>query len=246
MERKTGRPVEVYPDRDLETYATVKMAKGSAHAHLLRYNPDKESVDYHVAYQCGFVLRLFANPTGERYEFGSSVSGRDAVRDMVSGKRGIAKKLGLPKSGAEQLTEQFFSGLLTQLRSYPIGMRVDRWIREEHPHLGDDQQASMDRQQRENTQVLDPRIRQMSPEKVFSANVSMNAAYALFCERLLSASQYTVPYRSAGFEEKGKKLLGIWDEIPDDPGRDRELVDAWAQELGVSGWYRWVPFEEGN
>ena len=74
----------------------------------------------------------------------------------------------------------------------------------------------------------------------------MNTAYALFSERLLSTGQYVIPYRSLGFDKGGQDLLEIWDEIPGDARRDRELVDAWAKELGISDWYQWIPFDQGG
>ncbi|MDP9476129.1 MAG: hypothetical protein M3R38_10680, partial [Actinomycetota bacterium] len=157
------------------------------------------------------------------------------MRGLVAG--GVGKRMRLPKDAVEQLTDQFFDGLLTQLRSYPIGMRIDRWIRDTYPALHEVQEDSIDRQQQENVQGLSPQIKQMAPSVIYSGNASMNAAYALFCERLLSASQYFIPYRSAGFKKPARTLLGLWDEIPADARHDRELVDAWGKELGVSDWY---------
>ena len=130
------------------------------------------------------------------------------------------------------------------MRSLPIGMRIDQWIRVSYPALHDAQASSIDKQQRENAQVLNPQIRQMTPDLVFSVNASMNAAYALFSERLLSRSQYVIPYRSLGFDNRGQDLFRIWDESPFDARYDRELVDAWAKELGISDWYQWIPFDQ--
>ncbi len=214
------------------------------HAHVLTYNPERPGVGYHVAYQCGFVLRLYDNPAEERYEFGGSRAGREAVRGLVAG--GVAKRMRLAEGAVEQLTDQFFDGLLTQLRSYPIGMRIDGWIREAYPALHDAQQDSIDRQQQENVQGLSPQIKQMAPSVIYSGNASMNAAYALFCGRLLSAPQYFIPYRSAGLKKPARTLLALWDEIPTDARHDRELVDTWGKELGVSDWYRWVPLDGGG
>ncbi len=231
-------------DPSLPTFASIKIARGSATQHILTYNPTKPGVDYHVVYQCGFVLRLFENPPDERYDFAGTKSGREAVQALLTEQGGVAKKLRLPKAKVRQLAEQFFDGLLVQLRSYPIGMRIDQWIRETYPALHEAQEASIDRQQRDNAQVLSPQIRQMTPPIIFSGNASMNVAYALFCERLLNRSQYVIPYRSVGFEERGNALLNIWDELPFDARHDRDLVDSWAEQLEVSDWYRWVPFTE--
>lgn len=86
----------------------------------------------------------------------------------------------------------------------------------------------------------------MTPDRVFLGNASMNAAYALFSERLLSRGQYMIPYRSLGFDNRGQDLLRIWDEVPFDACYDRELVDAWAKELAISDWYQWIPFDQGS
>ena len=246
VEETTDTPVEVITDPSLPTYASIKIARGATTHHILTYNPAKPGVDYHIAYQCGFVLRLFENPPDERYEFAGSTTGREVVRGLLTNKGGVAKKLRLPKAAVKQLSDQFVDGLLVQLRSYPIGMRIDHWIRETLPTLREAQEASIDRQQRDNAQALNPRIRHMTPTLVFSANASMNAAYAIFCERLLNRSQYMIPYRSLGFEERGRTLLGISDELPSDARHDRALVDAWAKELEVSDWYRWMPLAQGS
>ncbi len=66
VEDRTGARVELVPDPGLQTYASVRMARGHMHAHLLTYNPDKPGTDYHIAYQCGFVLRIFDTPPEER------------------------------------------------------------------------------------------------------------------------------------------------------------------------------------
>jgi hypothetical protein len=246
VEEMSDTPVEVITDPSLPTYASIKIARGAATHHILTYNPTKPGVDYHVAYQCGFILRLFENTPDERYEFAGTKTGHEVVRELLTEQGSVARKLRLPKAATKQLADQFVDGLLVQLRSYPIGMRIDQWIREMLPTLHEAQEASIDRQQQDNAQVLNPQIRQMTPTLIFSGNASMNAAYAIFCERLLNRSQYVIPYRSLSFEERGRTLLGVWDELPSDARHDRDLVDAWAKELEVSDWYQWIPLTRGS
>jgi hypothetical protein len=62
VETTTGRPVLVQADPSLSVLATVKMARGTAPAHLVRFKPGSTAPDYLVCFQCGFILRLFANP----------------------------------------------------------------------------------------------------------------------------------------------------------------------------------------
>lgn len=63
VERITGRPVHVQEDPSLSTLAHIHTARGNAPMHLVRYKPQgTEPPDYFVAYQCGFVIRLFQTP----------------------------------------------------------------------------------------------------------------------------------------------------------------------------------------
>ncbi len=240
VEEKTGRPVEVLADPSIRVLAKVKMAKGKAPAHLITYNPTKRGVDYNIAYECGFILRLYENPPEARFEFAGSESGRKEVRRALFDKQHI-KRMGLPDTAVKELADQMFDGLMTQLRSLPIGIRIDKWLWDAHPDLRELQEESIMRQQQDNVQALGPQIREISPSDVFFANVAMNSAFAIFFDRLMGKDLYAVPYRSAGFENSGERLLEVEAEIPSEAQYDRDLVDAWAEELEVSDWYQWIP-----
>ena len=62
VENKTGYRVQTLPDPTLNVIATLKTATPSLPVHLIKYNPTKRGVDYQVAFECGFLLRLFENP----------------------------------------------------------------------------------------------------------------------------------------------------------------------------------------
>jgi len=67
VEQVTGVPVLVRPDPSLQLLANMKMARGSAPAHLISYNPRITDVDYLICYQCGFILRIAATPERQRF-----------------------------------------------------------------------------------------------------------------------------------------------------------------------------------
>ncbi len=238
VEGVTGTPVEIIQDADQPHLARITRARTGIPAHLLRVNPTLGAPDYLIAYECGFILRLYDTPAEERRDFAGTDEGGAAVERLVKRSGQIAQ---LPSAAHPQLVEQFYSGILIQLRSYPIGMRIDAWIRETYPALEAVQREGVARQQSDNLEVLRPEVKRFAPKPLYDANAAMNAAYATFCDRVFGKAGYAIPYRSAGYEKRGRALLDIWESIPDDPANDRTLVDAWAEELGLAGWYQWVP-----
>lgn len=69
IETLSGRPVEFKPDSSLTLRATLQLARNGAAAHVLRYRPANEPLDYWVAYQSGYLLRLLELPPSERFDF---------------------------------------------------------------------------------------------------------------------------------------------------------------------------------
>jgi hypothetical protein len=68
------------------------------------------------------------------------------------------------------------------------------------------------------------------------------AAYALFADRLSATNRFAIPFEAVGAVTDGKTLLNLFDAIPDGSAHDRQLVDAWAERLGMTSWYEWVPY----
>lgn len=247
VEEQTGFPVRVTKDESLKTLATVRMARDPMPVHLIVYNPSIGTApDYLICYQCGFILRLFDCPPSERYGFAMDNNGRKIVKKLLTSESGVASKLSLPKEIVTQLCSQFYDGIMLQLRSVPIGLRVDSWLRHDYPELKDLQEASAKKQLQDNTQVLNPKIKKITPSKIFRANMVMNAAFAQFWSQILNEPHFTLPYKATKYWYVGLKLMEIWKDIPDKPEDDYELINTWAEELGLSGWYQWTSYENKN
>ena len=245
VEDVTGKPVEVIADGSLQVLAKVTMARPGSPRHILRLRLDREVPDYYVAYECGFILRLYECPPGERYLIGSSGKGAEDIERMLMRPGGIGTKLRLSESTARQYSNMLADGLITQLRSIPIGMHIDQWIYDTYPSIRTAQSSAINEQMRENVQVLGDQVKSMSPPKVYKASVSMNAAYAVFSDELYGEGGYSVPYQRASYANLGAELLDIWKKSLAEPTGDRALVDAWGKHLGVEKWYKWIPLPEG-
>jgi len=221
----------------------MRMARGNTPVHTITYNPSVTTQpDYFIAYQCGFILRLFAVPPSDRWDFAPTAHGRETVDRLLRGSEGPARKLNLTPHAVETLRDQLFDGLMLQLRSIPVGLRVDGWILRDHEELAPLQRSAVLRQLQDNQGTLAPDVRKIAPSKVYKGSVTINAAFALSWARIWNDPALSLPYKSAGYEKVGAQLLSILDEIPDEPTTDRQLVDAWGNQLSLSNWYEWVPY----
>ncbi len=237
VEALSGRPIEFKPDSSLTLRATLQIARNGAPAHVLRYRPSNEPLDYWVAYQAGYALRLFVLPTGQRFDFAGTGAAAGEVETLM--------RTGQPLTEGDKATLPQFAQMtahwaLLNLRSFAIGIRIDQWLADEHPELGDLQVAGMDYLQQDSLQLLSKRFGSLSVPVTLLAPV---AACALYADRLLGKSVYAIPYRAAGVLDGGQQLLDILDSLPADPSFDRKLVDSWAAAVGMTGWFAWIPYK---
>lgn len=237
VETLSGRPVEFKPDSSLTLRATLQLARNGAPAHVLRYRPANEPLDYWVAYQAGYLLRLLELPPDERFDFAATGAAAGQVEELLTTGQPLNDG---DKASTPQFAQMTAHWAMMNLRSYAIGMRIDQWLANDHPELRDLQAAGVDAMQQENLLLLSKRIGSLSIPVPLLAPV---AAYALFADRLLGKAGYAIPYRAAGVLDLGAELLTISDSTSPDAVHDRDLVDAWAAAIGMTGWYAWIPYK---
>lgn len=236
IEALSGRPVRFMEERDLPVLSTMQVARDGASFHVLRYRPSDEPLDYRVAYQAAYTLRLFQCPEDERFDFVPLPEARAAARELVAA--------GLPLSEEEESALGPFAAAvadwaLLQLRSLPVGMRIDRWIRDTMPVLHSQQEAAIGDVQQQNLEATTKAVGRLTVPRHLAAT---NAAHALFADQLLGKEWFAIPYRAMGLTDDGNRLVSLLGEVPADPRHDRQLIDRWADALGMRGWYRWAPY----
>ena len=150
VETESGFPVHVREDADLATVASVRLARDPLPAHMISYRPDgKRVLDYLICYQCGFVLRHFAAPPAARGDARSTVAGEAAVHELV-------RDLAGPEGAQAELTLLYLGGLITHVRSIPVGLRVAAWLAEHYPVLREQQEEAVLRELAEAQVSLEP------------------------------------------------------------------------------------------
>jgi hypothetical protein len=237
--------VHVMEDPKLQVLATVRMARsGELPAHLISYKQSPgEAPDYQICFECTYILRLFANPPEKRFDLTDTTKGRDEVEKMITAPGGIAAKFRLQKAQIEQMRSQFLNGLLIHLRSIPVGLRVSEWLSAKYPELGELEKEHVQNEVNINRQSMKAEIKEITPPKIYQAAQSIGAAYTLYWSEIYRKPEWFNPYRLNGFEKQARKLLELFNHGLDDPLHDQELIDAWGKHLGISDWYRWVPYQ---
>ena len=152
----------------------------------------------------------------------------------------------LPLAKARELGSFIYDGLILQLRSMGPGLLVVRWIRQHCRDLQEAQEQSIESEITNNLGALEPSTRANYPGALSQASTSMNAAYALFGGDLLGKPYLAVPYFSQGYGEKARRLiaLALGDGDPANEPADRQIIDGWGQDLGISFWYDWNELNE--
>ena len=124
VEALTGCPVQVIQDSSVKNMAVLDIARGPMRLHRIRIHPSfGKEADYITCFQCGLVLRKFAVPPEKRFDFAPAPKGlRDVekvVSDHCTNKR-------IPADAIRGLAAQLFNGLIVQLVSIPVSMRVEQ------------------------------------------------------------------------------------------------------------------------
>ena len=239
LEEATGKPVQIVEDPELNVLATIRCAGPGESSHVLRIKGgENRAANYLIVFECPMALRDGPGPR-------AVLRDNPAVREWVISDCGQIHRQ-LPPARAEELGSFIYRGLILQLRSMGPGMLVERWIRQHCPDVSEAQGQAIESEITNNLAALKPSTRANYPAAIYEASISMNAAYAIHGGDLLGKPYLAVPYLSQGYGELGRRLiaLAVGGEDSTHEPTDRQIIDAWAQELGIGGWYEWFELSE--
>jgi hypothetical protein len=245
LEEKSGYLVQVTEDPTLPTLATIRIARGNVPAHILSYRPGakNEAPDFSICWQCTFALRMYERPPEQRYLIASSMEGDQALDAILKAPGGLAQKYRLNKAQLETFQQQFLGGLITHLRSVPVGLRVSEKLTLDYPELLELEAPHVEKELAIAKESLSARVKEMMPAEIYNPTHYINAAYAMFWAPRLEKPVIINPFHLAGFDIYGQQLLNIYETVPGDPEHDCELIDRWADYLKIRSWYSWLPYQ---
>jgi hypothetical protein len=139
----------------------------------------------------------------------------------------------------------WYQGLVFQLTKMPPDIMIDLWLYNHCPDLHAVQKHSLEKQKISAVRSLDPEWSGMTPSIIYYASNLMNYVYFKIIEDVINAD-FTAPYHSTIFIMDGRELVKRTQDqsLTDDHPGDRRRIDIWAEFLGLTGWFEWVPFSE--
>ena len=87
-------------------------------------------------------------------------------------------------------------------------------------------------------------VRKLTPPKVLRASTALNGAAALFLDDFAhGTTDFWTHYKQLDGANASPRLFELWKDRRDalQPGDEYDLVDAFADLLGLRGWYEWKP-----
>ncbi|MBU0654592.1 MAG: hypothetical protein KJ914_05590 [Gammaproteobacteria bacterium] len=233
--RLSGHGFDIVFDASLPVASSVRIAGREGrerHEIVLRLPSDENN--YLIAWQAAFVLHQYSTPETERTNLQPNAAYLASVKNEL-----LEMHPGIPLAQREPFTDHVIGGVLTQLRSVPVGMLIDIHLHREYPELHATQKQSLINQVVEHVACLQL-TPEMFPRTLVRANQVMNAAQALMVAELFEIPDIFEPYRSVGMEAAAAILLEPCMNQIFNATTDRQLIDSWGSNLGIEKWYRWV------
>jgi tetratricopeptide (TPR) repeat protein len=248
-ERMSGFKVK-FEDADASSAVTAscEMAwKYGRDHHVIRVRPSLgAAVQLHQrAHElCHIIMEAEARAAGTNRWFSANDDTRAHALREIEGEISAVRR-SLPPEVGDRFIERVYNGLLAQLYNLPLDMLIEQRLATRHPGLRFAQIETVSTLLAEaEAGCTLPDIVRLTPRRILHAARFLCACYAAFVDRLYSgALSASARYQALGVAERGSQLLALWDAKTAGlkPGAGYELVDAFAQELRLTGWYRWVP-----
>lgn len=240
VKKVSGKEIIFRPAPDQLVPATSKIARARMPHHLLRYQPQMTPrINHLTAHECGHILRTTEADPSTRVVPVSNVETR------ATAARELGKELShLPEAMKAQLLDVWLGGLIRQVTSLPVCVRIERWIHREYPSLRDEQRLYLDKDVQRTLQGLSKKVERMTPKTIFRVSNSITYAYLRGLE---SVTGKDLRKNFSGRPSIITTGIQLYDALgEDDTGYagDIWITNEWARILKINNWFAWIGFED--
>jgi hypothetical protein len=240
----TGKEVQLIEKQDLDTYASIKIARKSMSAHLMYYKSEHTGIINHlIAHECGHILRVYGvEPQYRLVPYSNDQLKLKSLKDIEPDIQKLSQLV--PFEKLAQIANLWYSGMVKQLTNFPSDIWIEKWIYDKYPDLRPFQALYMKKQYDEAVQALSSRVEQMTPKKLLNASNGMNYAFFNILGKHFNDNYYLRKYDRSAYVDIGKRLVLLQQESEDSYKGDLDIVNKWAETLHLSHWFAWKDFED--
>jgi hypothetical protein len=195
-----------------------KMSRKPHEIHFVR--GEERVIGHLIAHEVGHLVRLYQVPEDQRLMPAITPDSRRRAAEQLTPELAGLVYHGIP---AEALVELF-----------------DPWYQSV-------QQRSLLEEIRRASPLLQPEVAALTPTTIYRATMAMNAAQACQIAELNCAPALMDPFERHGFASIGNRLAHVALDREDQGHRsDMQVVNEWADELRLAGWFEWQPYTQSR
>lgn len=248
LENLSGFPVRVtegeFKDK---TSAIIQMAwKHGRDYHLIKHRtglPD-DLLTHQTAHELTHLqLEAEARKAATNKFFTTTDKTEQALLQRLEGDIRKLQRKGFPAGASEDLAKALIRGLAGFLYNCPLDMVIETRLRERLPGLSAAQFVALRMGIRDALESnTNPKVLEVTPKLILRAGLALNGAYALFVDDLYrGATNYASHYQRSEAFPVSQRLLQHWRVRCGQlgPGDEYNLVDEFAEMVGLRGLYEW-------
>lgn len=205
---------------------------------------EEKVLDHLIAHEIGHIIRFHRVPESERLmAIVTPESQARAIHQLIPNMVELIRR-GIPEDVLPSLINERYEALCQQLVNGPADIRIEQWIYDRFPGLRAVQRQSLTWEVERNEPLFTPEVIDVTPPTTYFAQMAMNAAQAYHVSELTDNSTLLEPFQQRALAPIGEMLARMVLDAPDHGHRsDMEATNKWAEELGLSGWFEWHPYD---
>lgn len=246
LEEASGKEIQIQTVADLPVDAKIEIAENYGRDfHLVSYRPDSPRVEHLICHELTHLkFILEARKVNENQLFTSGEVESLQFRKWLNATEKKLKSDGLPLDAIHGFIDRIFQGINSRVFNAPIDLFIEDLLFKDFKELRPYQFYSMIQMDKLALQaVTDPQILNLTPPALISKLKVYNTITARQVDNLFGTS-LEAKYPLSPMEKS--QLDQFWNEFLEyrldrAPGEEYELVQNWANDLGLDSYFKLKP-----